>query len=148
MIILLLGLAGRNHLLTYLQNFLSLLGYWSTVFFVIIFSEHIIFRKGDIANYNLEGWNNPDLLPRGYAAFGAFCCGVIAFVMGMVRQPATRPSRVDLLTMLQSETWYVGPLAESFNKPYGADLANEFALVVTCVVFIPLRYVEKKYVGR
>ena len=82
--ILLLGLAGRNQLLVYLQNFLSLLGYWSTVFFVIIFSEHIIFRKGDIANYNLEAWNDPDLLPRGYAAFAAFACGVIAFVMGMV----------------------------------------------------------------
>ena len=26
--ILLLGLAGRNHLLAFLQNFLSLLGYW------------------------------------------------------------------------------------------------------------------------
>ena len=53
-----------------------------------------------------------------------------------------------MLTIPQSETWYVGPLAATFNKPYGADLANELALVVTCVVFIPLRFVEKKYVGR
>lgn len=38
--ILLLGLAGRNHLLDVLENFLSLLGYWNTAFFVILFVEH------------------------------------------------------------------------------------------------------------
>jgi len=37
--ILLLGLVGRNHLLAFLQNFLSLLGYWNTTYFVIVFLE-------------------------------------------------------------------------------------------------------------
>jgi len=83
-VILALGLAGRNQLLAYLEDFLSLLGYWSTTFFVIIFSEHIIFRKGKISNYNLEGWNDPKAVPVGIAAGCAFACGVVAFVMGMV----------------------------------------------------------------
>ena len=128
-VVLALGLAGRNQLLTYLEDFLSILGYWSTVFFVIIFSEHIVFRKGKISNYNLEGWNDPAIIPHGIAALCAFCCGVIAFVMGM------------------DETWYVGPLA-GLVGPYGGDLANEFALVVTLIVFLPVRYWEKKRFGK
>jgi len=31
---------GRNHLLAFLQNFLSLLGYWNTTYFVIVFLEY------------------------------------------------------------------------------------------------------------
>ncbi len=53
-VIIALALAGRNQLLAYLQNFLSLLGYWCTSYFVIVASEHFIFRKGDFRNYDLE----------------------------------------------------------------------------------------------
>lgn len=83
-VIIALALAGRNALLTYLENFLSLLGYWCTSYFVIVFSEHFIFRKGNFANYNLEGWNDPKVLPMGLAAGTAFGLGVISWVMGMV----------------------------------------------------------------
>lgn len=62
----------------------SLLGYWCTSYFVIIFTEHYLFRKGSFANYDLEGWNDPKRLPLGIAAFTAFALGVIAWVMGMV----------------------------------------------------------------
>ena len=83
-VIIALAMAGRNALLTYLMNFLALLGYWCTSYFVILFSEHYIFRKGDFNNYNLEGWNDPEVLPLGLAAGTAFGLGVIAWVMGMV----------------------------------------------------------------
>ena len=79
-----LALAGRNQLLTYLEDFLALLGYWCTSYFVIVFSEHFVFRKGNFQNYNLEGWNDPRVLPMGLAAGTAFALGVIAWVMGMV----------------------------------------------------------------
>lgn len=92
--ILLLGLAGRNQLYEYLQDFLSLLGYWATVFFVIIFTEHMLFRKGKIENYDLDGWNDPARLPHGIAAFCAFVCGVISFVMGMVSFRSGNPRRI------------------------------------------------------
>jgi NCS1 nucleoside transporter family len=83
-VILALALAGRNQLLVYLQNFLALLGYWCTSYFVIVFTEHYYFRKGNFMNYNLEGWNDPTVLPMGLAAGGAFALGVISWVMGMV----------------------------------------------------------------
>jgi NCS1 nucleoside transporter family len=80
-VIVALALAGRNQLLTYLEDFLSLLGYWCTSYFVIVFTEHYYFRKGNFWNYNLEGWNDPDVLPMGLAAGTAFGLGIIAWVM-------------------------------------------------------------------
>jgi purine-cytosine permease-like protein len=82
-VILGLALGGRDQLNAYLQNFLSILGYWSTQYFVIIFSEHWIFRKGKIENYDLDGWNDPSRLPVGLAALASFLLGVVAWVMGM-----------------------------------------------------------------
>ena len=87
-VIIALALAGRNNLLEYLTNFLSLLGYWCTSYAVIVFSEHYIFRKGNFRNYDLEGWNDPSVLPNGYAAGFAFAMGIIAWVMGMVSTSA------------------------------------------------------------
>ena len=83
-VIIALALAGRNQIYAYLQNFLALLGYWCTSYFVIVFTEHFLFRKGDYNNYNLEGWNSPEVLPHGFAAGTAFGLGVIVWVMGMV----------------------------------------------------------------
>ncbi len=124
-----LAIGGREKLSVYLQNFLSLLGYWSTQYFVILFSEHVIFRKANFANYDLEGWNDPKRLPLGLAAGASFAIGIIAWVMGMV------------------ETWYVGPLGKLIGSS-GGDIANEFTFIITALAFIPLRFLEKKIVGR
>lgn len=78
-VILALALAGRDQLLAYLENFLALLGYWCTSYFVIVFSEHYIFRKGSIDRYDLTAWNDPSRLPHGLAALGAFLLGVGAW---------------------------------------------------------------------
>ena len=128
-VIVALALAGRNQLLTYLEDFLALLGYWCTSYFVIVFSEHYFFRKGNFGNYNLEGWNNPKVVPMGLAAATAFALGVVAWVLGMV------------------ETWYVGPLGGLIGKS-GGDIANELTFVVTTLSYIPLRHLELKYIGR
>jgi purine-cytosine permease-like protein len=68
--ILALSIGGRQQLNTYLQDFLSLLGYWCTSYAVILFEEHYIFRKGNFANYDLEGRNDPARLPLGIGAWG------------------------------------------------------------------------------
>ncbi|KAK5079565.1 hypothetical protein LTR24_009161 [Lithohypha guttulata] len=62
-VILALALGGREQLNAYLQNFLSLLGYWCTSYVVILFCEHYVFRGGRFENYNLDGWNDPARLP-------------------------------------------------------------------------------------
>lgn len=123
-----LALGGREQLNAYLQNFLSLLGYWCTQYFVIVFSEHFFFRGGNYANYDLDAWNDPDRLPIGIAAGTSFGIGIIAWVMGM------------------NETWYIGPIAKMIGT--GGDIANEFTFCLTAVLFIPIRYFEKKMIGR
>lgn len=75
--IILLGLAGRDQLLVYLQSFLSLLGYFTTAFVVIIFTEHYVFRRGSFDNYQLDSWNAPKHMPIGLAGGLAFACGIV-----------------------------------------------------------------------
>lgn len=127
--ILALAIGGRANLAAYLQNFLSLLGYWCTSYAVILFEEHYIFRKGNFDNYDLEGWNDPARLPLGIGAGVAFGLGVIAWCMGM------------------DETWYIGPVAKLIGD-YGGDVANQMTFVVTAVTFVPARWLELKYFGR
>jgi purine-cytosine permease-like protein len=127
--VLALGIAGRNKLLAVLENFLSLLGYWNTSFFVILFIEHYYFRKGSLANYDLDAWNDPSRMPVGYAGLAAFLCGAAGWIVGMV------------------ETYYVGALANMIGKD-GGDIANELALIFSSVSYLPIRTLELRYVGR
>lgn len=123
-----IAVGGRDNLNAYLQDFLSLLGYWGTSFFVILYTEHYLFRKGSIDNYDLEGWNDPKRLPVGLAGLVAFLLGVVGWVVGM------------------DETWFVGPIAKLIGA--GGDVANELAFAFTLISYIPLRYLELKYIGR
>jgi purine-cytosine permease-like protein len=129
--ILLIGITGRKHLLVVLENFLSLLGYWNTAFFVILFTEHYWFRNGwyGFQNYDLESWNTASKMPIGIAGFLAFAAGISGAVVGM------------------DETWYIGPIARKIGD-YGGDVGNELALVFTLVVYVPVRYLELKFIGR
>ena len=129
--IILIGIAGRNHLLEVLQNFLSLLGYWNTSFFVILFMEHYWFRDGrhGFKNYDLEAWNTASKMPIGIAGLAAFAAGIAGAVVGM------------------DESWWVGPIARMIGD-YGGDVGNELSFVFTLVTFVPVRYLELKYVGR
>ncbi|THY30301.1 hypothetical protein D6D00_03001 [Aureobasidium pullulans] len=124
-----IAVAGRDHLLEYLENFLSLLGYWGTSYFVIVFVEHYWFRKGDFANYDLDGWNTPSRLPIGLAGLTAFLIGVIGWCLGMV------------------ETWFTGPLAIQIGEG-GGDIANELTFAFTLLAYIPLRHLELHFFKR
>jgi len=122
------AVAGRDHFATILDSFLLCMGYWLTPFFVIIFEEHLIFRK---QRYNLEDWANRNGLPVGIAAMIAFSAGLIMAVMGM------------------SQKWYVGPLAlKAGPAPFGADIGFELGFGITTLLYPPLRYIEMKHFGR
>lgn len=128
--ILLLGVAGRNHLLAVLQNFLALLGCWNTAFFVIVFTEHYLFRNGNLGDYNLEAWNTQSKMPVGIAGLVAFLLGVVGCILGMV------------------QTWYVGVIAAMIGDA-GGDIGNQLAFIFTLISFVPLRYWERRqYPGR
>jgi purine-cytosine permease-like protein len=122
------AVAGREHFSVILDSFLLCMGYWLTPFFVVIFTENLVFRKGV---YNLEDWANKKGLPLGLAACFSFACGVAMAVMGM------------------SQSWYVGPIALKCGPaPFGADVGFELGFGTTLLLYPGLRYLELKKFGR
>ncbi|KKY17441.1 putative ncs family nucleoside [Phaeomoniella chlamydospora] len=129
-IMLVLGLSGRNVLETILSNFLSLLGYWTIAYTVIMFEEHFLFRKLVLkAGYDLHGWQDQKKMPLGHAGTGALIAGFGVAFVGM------------------NQTWYVGPVAKKIGA-YGGDVGDYFSFVVSLVMYPVFRWLEIKFTGR
>lgn len=94
-----------------------------------MFIEHYYFRKGSLANYDLDGWNDSSRMPVGYAGLAAFLCGAADWIVGMV------------------ETCYVGALAKMIGQ-HGGDIASELALIFGILSYLSIRKWELRYVER
>ncbi|TIC04090.1 cytosine-purine permease [Wallemia mellicola] len=105
-----------------LNNFLSCLGYWTALFGSILIVDHLLFRKGNFASYDISQWDNPRGLPMGIAALiaGLIGCGIVVVSMAQI--------------------WWTGPLASAIDS--GGDLATELGFVVSGLAYIPLKYIE------
>ena len=108
-----------------LENFIGLIGYWSAVFFSIVVTEHLYFRKGNYDSYDHAAWARADLLPVGVAAVAS---GVLSF---------------GLIIPCMAQVWWTGPIAETTG-----DIGFEVALVLSALLYIPLRTLEKRLTGR
>jgi len=108
-----------------LENFVSLIGYWSSAFLGVVLVEHLWFRRADCASYDPEAWDDARLLPWGLAAITA--C-VLSF---------------GLVVPSMSQVWFVGPIAKKTG-----DIGLEMAFVVSALMYVPLRWVEKRVSGR
>jgi NCS1 nucleoside transporter family len=110
-----------------LENFLGVIGYWSAAFIGIVLVEHLIFRKGSLASYvkDEEAWDDWRKVPLGLAAMGA---GV---------------SCLGLLVPAMAQIWYTGPIGEMTG-----DIGFEVAFGVAALVYVPLRFAEKRWSGR
>ena len=86
--------------------------------------EHLYFRKGSFARYDLQSWNVPSMLPIGAAALGA---SILSFALVI-------PS--------MNQEWYTGPIARKTG-----DIGFEMAATVTALLYIPLRRLEKRWRG-
>jgi purine-cytosine permease-like protein len=127
-VVAVLAIAGQEHLSIIVSNFVSLLGYWTVSFTIILLVEDQFFRK--TSGYNLSAWNMPDKLPWGLAAVLALLTGYLAGgVTGM------------------AQTWYIGPIAKKFG-PFGGDVGVYLSAAFTLMVYPVARTLEKKYTGR
>ncbi|KAK0739587.1 permease for cytosine/purines, uracil, thiamine, allantoin-domain-containing protein [Apiosordaria backusii] len=108
-----------------MENFLALIGYWSSAFLGVVLVEHFVYRKGDCSRYDPEAWNDARLLPWGVAALAssALCFAVVVPSMAQV--------------------WWTGPIARTTG-----DIGFELAFVVSALLYVPLRWVERRYLGR
>ena len=128
LVVAVLAIAGKDHLSTIVSNFVSLLGYWTVSFTLILLIEDKWFRRSE--GYNLSAWDQPSKLPWGLAAVLSLLIGYLAGgVTGM------------------AQTWYIGPIAAKFGG-YGGDVGVFLSGVLTLISYPPLRTLEKKYTGR
>jgi purine-cytosine permease-like protein len=108
-----------------LENFVALIGYWSAAFVGIVVIEHVVFRKASCASYGHDAWNDSSRLPSGVAALGA---GVLSFA---------------LVVPCMAQVWWTGPIAQTTG-----DIGFEVAFTLSAVLYVPLRYIEKRVLGR
>ncbi|KAJ4306444.1 hypothetical protein N0V88_001245 [Collariella sp. IMI 366227] len=120
-----LGIRAAADFFVNLENFVGLIGYWSSAFLAVVLVEHFVFRNRDCTAYDPEAWNDASLLPWGVAAISA--C-VLSF---------------GLIVPSMAQVWYTGPIAKTTG-----DLGFEFAFIVSGLLYVPFRWLEKKHIGR
>jgi len=120
-----LALAGREHLMVIMQNFLALMGYWMEFMVFIVLIEHLWFRRN--LGFDWTRWEDKKHLPIGIAALVSFLLGWVGAILGMY------------------QVWYTGPLA-ALSGP--ADVGLWVGTGFTVISYPPLRWAELKFVGR
>ncbi|KAH3902122.1 probable Vitamin B6 transporter TPN1 [Saccharomycodes ludwigii] len=152
-IYLICALVGRNHFSDILSNFLPMIGYWISMYFILLFEENVIFRKHFLylytrefpnlttsntsqlkqalkyrkVRYNWEAWEDDKVLTRGLAATFAFICGIGGVAISM------------------SQTYWIGPVAVKLDN---GDIAMWLSMGISGLVYPPCRYLELKKFGR
>jgi purine-cytosine permease-like protein len=124
-IVIPVGIRAAEDFFVNLENFLGLIGYWSSAFVAVVLVEHFWFRGGDCERYEVEAWNDASLLPWGAAALGS---AVLSF---------------GLVIPCMAQVWWTGPIAETTG-----DIGFEVAFVLTGLLYVPLRTLEKRFAGR
>jgi purine-cytosine permease-like protein len=124
-----IGIAASYDFAESLTTFMSILSYYLAMYSIIVVEEHLIFRKGQFYNYNLDAWNDKYLLPMGISSIVAFCFGIMGVVLGM------------------AQTWYIGVIGRQIGDPdYGGDIAFELAATFAGIIYPIARYFERKYI--
>ncbi|EME43069.1 hypothetical protein DOTSEDRAFT_173699 [Dothistroma septosporum NZE10] len=121
------GAIGRNHLYDVFENFLSLIGYWVTIWIVITLEDQLIFRRK--IGYVWADWNDKKKLPIGLAALATFIIGYAGAVLCM------------------DQVYFVGPISKLIGDD-GSDMGLFVGSSLAAILFPPLRYVELRYIGR
>ncbi|KAI0433046.1 permease for cytosine/purines, uracil, thiamine, allantoin-domain-containing protein [Xylaria sp. FL1042] len=105
-----------------LENFIYLIAYWSAAFVAVVALEHFVFRKASLASYVPEHWDQPSKLPTGISA-------ILAAGLSF-----------GLVVPCASQVWYTGPLAATTG-----DIGFEVALVLSPILYLPIRWLELKW---
>ncbi|TWU72669.1 hypothetical protein ED733_002698 [Metarhizium rileyi] len=110
---------------TSLNNFMSIISYWSAAFVGIVMTDHVVIRRCRFDTYDHMIWDKGSKLPLGVAAIAS---GVVAF---------------GLVIPCMREEWYSGPIAEKTG-----DIGFEVAFALSALTYVPFRILEKRITGR
>lgn len=119
-----IAIVGAHKFDAAITNFLGLIGYWASVYVIELIIEHVWFRHNNFDNYDREAWNTPNRLPWGLGALGA---GFLSF---------------GLVVPCMSQVWFTGPIAR-----HTGDLGFEIALVISAILYPPIRWLEIRLMG-
>ncbi|KAH9477490.1 Purine-cytosine permease fcyB [Psilocybe cubensis] len=117
-----LAIIGAKRFYSTIVNVLSVIGYWTTAYGIIILTEHFLFRHASFRSYNTAHWDQSRHLPVGIAAAASFLCAVAFIVLCM------------------EQTWFTGPIAKMGTGDIGVFVAAGAAVVF----YVPLRALERK----
>jgi purine-cytosine permease-like protein len=126
-IFILLSILAANRFNDSLISFVDVLSYWFSIFVVIVFEEHLIFRRCSFKNYDFDSWNDRKILPIGLSAILSGLIGIVGIALGM------------------SQTWFSGPIAKAIagnTGEVGADVGLEFGFIFTAITFPLFRFIE------
>lgn len=144
-----LAFGGRNVLEEIINNLLSMLGYWTLAFAVILFVEHFYFRP-KIGGYDLGAWQDAKRLPLGLAGTGSLLIGIgfsfLSMCQTWVRIVQSLGMKPDSATKTDLPQ-YIAPIAKKIGKS-GGDLGDELTLVSVLISYPILRTLELRWVGR
>ncbi|PWN28199.1 hypothetical protein BDZ90DRAFT_239626 [Jaminaea rosea] len=124
-IVIPLSIVGASAFYDTLVSFTSVLAYWSALFVAVVLVDHWVVRRNDMASYDPAIWCQWKKLPLGLAA-------IISAVVSLA-----------VLVPSISQTWFTGPIAEHVG-----DLGFELGFVCCALLYAPLRFLEKRLVGR
>lgn len=170
-IVLPVAMLGSDHFFEVLVNFLSVLGYWTAIYLAPALLEPIVFRSPvNRTTYPVAIWNKIGKLPIGLGfiasacAVSVFCC-VFSVVAAVNR--LTRPGNpiscsrhvsnmVEWLDLSKDSRRSVSVFllrlriesAEREANFISGDIGFAIAFVGSGIVYLPARYLERKYTGR
>lgn len=135
------ALIGRDHFSEILGNFLPMIGYWISIYFILLVEENLIFRNKWVynklfvtelsiandniipQNYNWTIWNDYEKMTYGIAATLASLFGFAGAIVGM------------------NQAYYAGPVGKALKGDVGMWLSMAFS----AVVYPAFRYLELRY---
>lgn len=159
-IYLVCALVGRNEFSTILGNFLPMIGYWISVYFILLLEENLIFRTYFLNLYTKEFPNGIEStkptsrlqhIPLGlrskrtnynwdawndYDILTHGYAAIIAFFAGVAGA-----------VVGMSQVYYIGPIAKLIGE-YGGDIGMWLSMGFSGIVYPALRYFELKKFGR
>jgi len=130
LITLAIAIPASTHFAEFFDNLLTVLAYWLAIYSTVLIEEHLIFKRNNWANYDLEIWDTASALPWGLGAWVAFGFGWMGAMLGM------------------AELWYVSPIAYAIDPPFGADLGFELAAAFTAIAYPVSRYLERRWLKK
>ena len=89
-------------------------------------TEHVLFRSISWSRYDIDAWDKPHSLPRGYAA-------IVTFV-----------ASIGIIVVCMDQEWWVGPLALAGT----GDIGMLVGFVSSILLYWPLRWVEIQWETR